>query len=174
MTRDDAPMGVVLGGDRPGIRFERHLRHSPDKVWRALTESDHLRSWMPCDIVGPREQGAQVELPFWPEVVAKHNIEQPVLSGTIRVWDPPRVFEWTWDTDVLRWELEHDGAGTVLTFTTWLGDADPSAIANTAAGYHVCLAHLIDLLDTGHADSVANEQPTELEARYSELVRATS
>lgn len=32
--------------------------------------------------------------------------------GEIRIWQPVTVFAWTWDADVLRWELEPD-AGSV-------------------------------------------------------------
>lgn len=57
----------------------------------------------------------------------------PSLSGEIRDWDPPKVFEWAWDTDLLRWELVPDGDGTVLTFTTWLGEVG-HPVEKTAAG----------------------------------------
>ncbi|HEX6165290.1 MAG TPA: hypothetical protein VFZ30_00780, partial [Acidimicrobiales bacterium] len=93
----------------------------------------------------------------------------PTVPGTIRVWDPPRVFEWTWDTDLLRWELEPTDEGTLLVLTTWLGDTD-TPVVNTAAGYHVCLAHLVELLDTGHADPVVEDDPTPWEARYQDIL----
>ena len=166
---DQHSMGTVLR-DPTRLLFVRRFRHAPEKVWRALTESEHLRAWMPCDIVGERAEGAAIELPFWPDVVEKYKIDEPVLSGTIRVWDPPRVFEWMWDTDILRWELESDGAGTTLTFTTWLGTANTESLANNGAGYHMCLDHLEQLLDTGSAPSVAEADPSVLEKRYAELV----
>lgn len=170
MTTTQQPLGTVLrDGDQVGLRYERRLRHSPDKVWRALTESEHLAQWMPCDMVGERRQGARIELPFWSEVVARYELDPPSVPGTIRVWDPPRVFEWTWDTDLLRWELEPTDEGTLLVLTTWLGDAG-TPVANTAAGYHVCLDHLVELLDTGHADPVAEDDPTAWEARYRDVV----
>ena len=73
----------------------------------------------------------------------------PTLEGRITVWDPPAVFEWWWSTDRLRWELDDVDGGTRLRFTTWLGPT--KGAANTAAGYHVCLANLATLLDTGTA-----------------------
>lgn len=166
---DDHSMGTVLT-DPTRLRFVRRFRHAPEKVWRALTESEHLRSWMPCDIVGERAEGAAIELPFWPEVVKKYDMDDSVLSGVIRVWDPPRVFEWTWDTDTLRWELEPDGAGTVLTFTTWLGTENTESVSSNAAGYHTCLDHLERLLETGSAPSVAEADPSALEKTYAELI----
>ncbi len=46
--------------------------------------------------------------------------------------------------------------------------------AQTAAGYHVCLDHLARLLDTGSAPSVADADPSALEARYAEAVSAAA
>ena len=153
MSINDQTMGTVLKEDgRWGLRYERFLNHPPEKVWAALTESDHLSHWMPCDIVGERKEGADIELPFWPAQIERYSIEEPVLYGKILVWDPYEVFEWTWDTDVLRWELEPVADGTLLTLTTWLGK-DVDIAKDAAAGYHVCLDQLIELLDTGDCRS---------------------
>jgi uncharacterized protein YndB with AHSA1/START domain len=158
-------------GETYVVRFERHLRHPREKVWRALTESEHLAHWMPCDIVGERRAGAQIELPFWPAHVERYGIETPTLPGVINVWDPPAVFEWAWSTDLLRWELDEADGGTRLRFTTWLGP-DGKGAANTAAGYHVCLDHLIELLDTGTAAPLVDAETGPLEGRYRTVVAA--
>ncbi len=42
--------------------------------------------------------------------------------------------------------------------------------ANTAAGYHVCLDHLVELLDTGSAPPLVDADTTPWEQRYSEVV----
>jgi hypothetical protein len=34
----------------------------------------------------------------------------------------------------------------------------------------VCLAHLVELLDTGHADPVVEDDPTPWEARYQDIL----
>ena len=103
------------------------------------------------------------------EIVAKYEMTQtPELTGEITVWEPPGVFEWMWDTDRLRFELSPTDDGTALTFTTWLGEASMEGPTKTAAGYHVCLDHLTQLLDTGDAPSVAETDPSELERRYEE------
>lgn len=172
MNNHDQPLGEILRqGDQWGLRYRRNLRHPAEKVWRALTESDHLRHWLPCDIVGERKEGAEIELPFWPDQVERYSIEVPVTHGEIRVWDPPRVFEWTWDADVLRWELEALSDGTLLTLTTWLGRDDIDLAKDAAAGYHVCLDQLIELLDTGSTDPLVDADVSRWEERYSEAVR---
>lgn len=163
------PLGQILcDHDRVGLRYERTLAHRPERVWQALTTSSDLRLWMPVDMVGDRRAGAPVELVFWPDVAERHHIETTTMPGEILVWEPPTVFEWRWDTDILRFELEPIDSGTQLVFTTWIG-ATPG-IDLTAAGYHVCLDQLVDLIDTGTAAPFLDADPSEYERRYRELV----
>lgn len=169
MTGGDRLAAVHRDDDGWVVVFERDFAHPREKVWRALTESDHLRHWFPCDIIGPRETGAALTLPFWPAHVERYSIAEPVLDGEIRVWDPPSVFEWTWSTDVLRWELDETDIGTHLTFTTRIGPDDQGA-ANTAAGYHVCIATLEQLLDEGGAPPLIDADVSPFETAYAELI----
>lgn len=173
MMQPERPLASVQRtADGWTVVFVRRLAHRPDKVWRALTESEHLEHWLPCDIVGERREGATIELPFWPAHLDKYGPDLlPTLTGIIRVWDPPHALEWTWDTDVLRFELEPTDGGTTLTFTTWLGPDDQSA-ANTAAGYHACLDNLVELLDTGSVTPLVDAEVGPNEERYGRIVDA--
>ena len=166
MTSDDQ-LGTLLPDG--GLRYVRRLAHAPAKVWRALTEGEHLVHWFPADIVGERRAGAKLELRFWPAQVERYGITDPVMSGELLAWEPTRLFELTWDRDRLRWELEPDGDGTVLTFTTWLADSAPESVANTGAGYHVCLDQLRELMDTGQVAYLEDGIVRALEKRYAEL-----
>ena len=168
----DRSMATVLHVDGGvGLRFVRHLDHPPEKVWRAITESEHLQHWLPCDLVGERAEDADLRLPFWPDHVAAYGLDStPELEGEILVWQPPEVFEWRWSTDRLRWELAPDGDGTRLTFTTWLGEVG-HPMEKTAAGYHVCLDQLAELLDTGTVARPLVAVPVDtIEARYTEVL----
>jgi uncharacterized protein YndB with AHSA1/START domain len=159
-----------LDGEGWVLRYERLLAHPPQKVWRALTESEHLRHWMPADIIGERHAGAHLTMPFWPEHVERYSIAEPVMDGEILVWDPPSVFELTWDVDRLRFELDPTPEGTRLRFTTWLRDqATPPEGA--AAGYHACLDQLVALLDGEQLTSLVDVDVDELEQRYATMVR---
>ncbi len=51
-------------GDRWQLRFERWLPHPPEKVWRALTEPQHLAAWFPSRIDGERAAGARLTFVF--------------------------------------------------------------------------------------------------------------
>ena len=155
---------LIHDGDRTGLRFVRDLAHQPERVWRALTDSDQLRHWMPVDIVGPREVGAVVTAPFWPEVAAKYEIADAELPGTILVWDPPRTFSWQWDTDTLTFELHPTDSGTRLEFTTWIGGGPPVNLV--AAGYQVCFDQLTQLVKNGTAPPFIDQSPAEYETIY--------
>lgn len=179
----DARLGTVLrDGDTVGLRYERLLRHPPEKVWAALTESEHLRHWFPADIVGERRAGAEVRLPFWPESVEAAvdelqeqgvDLEDPVLPGRIHEWDPPDRFVLEWGNagaapDLLRFELTEVDGGTRLLFTTWPGIAGPHGHAGTGAGWQVCLGELETLLDGGPSTTPSREEVEALERQYAE------
>jgi len=169
------PMGEVLrDGERLGLRFVRHLPHPVERVWRAITESDQLRNWMPCDIVGERRAGSEIELPFWPAQVEKYQIEETTLRGRIEVWEPPAVFQWTWGDDVLRFELQDQSGETMLIFTTWLESSDPEEAAGAAGGYHVCLDELGVLLDIGSTPPLVDkdDDARRLQDHYAERLSA--
>jgi uncharacterized protein YndB with AHSA1/START domain len=171
MTTDPRhPLGQLERTDDATIlRFERSLSHPPERVWRALTESDELRHWLPCDIIGPREEGAEVVVPFWDDVAEKHSIEDPVLTGRIVTWDPHRQFAWEWDDELLTFDLEPTPTGTALTLVVRLGAKSPGA-DQVLAGYHACLDQLVTLVDTGTAPAFIDIDHTPYEALYAEAV----
>ena len=62
MSRVDDPGTDELAtleraGDRTVLRYRRRLAHPQQKVWRALTEDDHLAAWFPTAIEGTRSAG---------------------------------------------------------------------------------------------------------------------
>ena len=102
------------------LRFERHIAHPPQRVWRALTEPDQLRQWFPTDIEGERKPGAKIRFAFrepapraedMPELL-EHDPED--LDGEFTEFDPPRRLAYTWGEEDLRWELEPAGEGCRL------------------------------------------------------------
>jgi uncharacterized protein YndB with AHSA1/START domain len=117
-------------GDRWQLHFTRRLPHPPEKVWRALTEPEHLKEWFPNDIEGERKEGATLRHVF-------RNDEAPDMSGEMVVYDPPSVLEFTWGEDTLRFELQADGDGTVLNLVDVLEDVGKGA--RDGAGWHVSL-----------------------------------
>jgi uncharacterized protein YndB with AHSA1/START domain len=143
-------------GQRHTLRFERMLGHSPEKIWLALTEDGELGHWFPARIVGARAKGAKLKFVFpqvessapseMQEVQSKAQDEHlsahgdAGMEGEVTVFDPPRTFEFTWHTEVLRFELERTTRGTRLVFTHTFDD-EPAAARN-ATGWDVCLESL--------------------------------
>jgi uncharacterized protein YndB with AHSA1/START domain len=165
-------LGCVMHRDdgRVELRYERDLAHAPEKVWRALAESQHMTAWMPGDMIGERRAGASIELRLWPAIVDLGHTDNAVLPGTITVWDQPHVFEWTWGEDVIRWELEGSTSGTRLTLTVWIAGPG-TAIPVAAAGYHIWLDALREHLDTGTGTPLAERDPRPVERLYEQIPR---
>jgi Activator of Hsp90 ATPase homolog 1-like protein len=107
----------------------RELRHSPEKVWQALTDPAHLREWAPFDVDGNLgTAGSTVKLTWV-------GTPTPIETRVTRA-DAPTVLEYN-DT---RWELEPLGSGSRLTLWT---NIDRRFISWGAAGWHISF----DVLD---------------------------
>jgi hypothetical protein len=135
-------------------------------VWQALTESEHMRYWMPADLVGQMENGATLKVVFWPDLVEAKGIDPDGGTATIEVWDPPRTFEWIWNTTRIRFEITPTPDGCSLQLTVGIGTDDPDLVIDAAGGFHLWLEHLTNLLDTGSSLPLAAADPQPLEVRY--------
>ena len=125
-------------GDTWTLVLVRELRHSPEKVWQALTDPAHLREWAPFDSDGNlAAEGSTVKLT---------TVGAPTLlvtETTVTRADPPRELVYNWGGNDMRWELEPSGGGTRMTLWTSI---DRRYIAIGAAGWHVCFDVLDHLL----------------------------
>ncbi len=126
---------VQKDGEKWTLILTRELRHSPEKVWQALTDPAHLREWAPFDADGSLgTAGTTVKL----TVVGAPT---PQVSETrVMRADAPRVLEYNWGAQDIRWELEATDLGTRLTL--W-HNIDRRFISWSAAGWHICF----DVLD---------------------------
>ena len=122
-----------------GLILVRELRHSPDKVWDALTDPAQLREWSPFDTDNNLgTTGARVKLTT---VGAPTSM---VSDTTVTRADRPKLLVYNWGGNDMRWELEPHNGGTRLTLWTNIPKA---FVAMGAAGWHVCLDVLDHLLD---------------------------
>jgi uncharacterized protein YndB with AHSA1/START domain len=116
----------------------RELRHSPEQVWQALTDPAQLREWAPFDADRSLDAaGAAVTLTTV-GAPTLHVTETRVLRA-----DAPRVLEYNWGDQDIRWELEALGRGTRLTLWHTI---DRRFISMGAAGWHICFDVLDHLL----------------------------
>ena len=89
-----------------------------------------------------------------------------VMDATITELDPPRVLEMSGDIHgVFRFELEPDGDGTVLTFTSTLELPDGFR-TQVLAGWHYHLDALAGALEGRRADLVELPGWDEIHAGY--------
>jgi uncharacterized protein YndB with AHSA1/START domain len=112
------------------LRFRRHLSSPGPKVWRALSEPEHLAAWFPTTIEGQRAAGAVLRFGF-------RDMEAEPFAGEMLAFDPPTVMELQWGDETLRFELEPDDGGTVLVFTATFDEIGTAA--RDGAGWHSCL-----------------------------------
>ncbi len=125
-------------GEKWALILVRELRHSPEKVWQALTDPAHLREWAPFDADGSLSKaGATVKL----TAVGAPSLH--ATETTIMRADAPRLLEYGWGGNDMRWELEALGSGTRLTL--W-HNIDRRYISMGAAGWHICFDVLDHLL----------------------------
>ena len=125
-------------GDQWTLILVRSLKHSPDKVWDALTDPAQLSQWAPFDADGDMgAQGKSVKLTTV-GAPSPHVVETIVTRA-----ERPRVLEYNWGGGDVRWELEAVGSGTRLTL--W-ANIDRRFISMGAAGWHICLDVMDHLL----------------------------
>ncbi len=129
---------------QPVLRFERRLRHSPAKVWRAVSDPAEMAHWFPATVEAELRPGAPMRFTFPEEAVVDGAWDGEVLEV-----DPPRVYMFRWNADVLRIELIPDGDGCRLVFTQTLGGGRVGRLGagRTAAGWDHCLDVLAARLD---------------------------
>jgi len=129
---------VQKDGEKWTLVLVRELRHSPEKVWQALTDPAQLREWAPFD--------ADASLGKVGSTVKLTTVGAPALHVTetrVTRADAPRMLEYNWGGFDMRWELAPLGGGTRLTLWT---NIDRRYIAMGAAGWHICFDVLDHLL----------------------------
>jgi uncharacterized protein YndB with AHSA1/START domain len=120
---------VRKNGEKWTLVLVRDLRHSPEKVWQALTDPAHLREWAPFEADGRLDRaGTKVNLTW----VGTPTSQETTVTRA----DASRMLEY----GDIRWELESVGTGTRLTL--W-HSIDHRFISWGAAGWHISL----DVLD---------------------------
>jgi len=122
---------VRKDGEKWTLVLVRDLPHPPAKVWTAITDPEHLREWAPFD--SDRSLGA-----VGPATLTTVGAPKPHVTETrVTRADAPRLLEFNWGGQDIRWELEPHGAnGTRLTL--W-HNIDRRFIAMGAAGWHISI-----------------------------------
>lgn len=111
-------LGTVgkLDDGRSFVRFERLLPHAIEDVWTAITDPEHLAKWFP---------GIQIDLKLGGDFTIHFGGDcegPPHVEGTVTRLDPPNLLQ----LGGMRWQLEVEGSGCLLTFTDILMDDSAS------------------------------------------------
>ena len=122
----------AAGAGRWNLRFTRRLAHPVDRVWRAITQTEHLQAWFPQTIKGDLLR---------PGAALRFESEYGDFVGEVLAVEPPRLLEFLWGTDTIRFEVAAADAGSVLTLVDTIDELGKAA--RDAAGWHACL----DLLE---------------------------
>ena len=141
---------VLKDGEKWTLILTRELRHSPERVWQALTDPAHLREWAPFEADGNLDiVGSKVNLTW----VGTGRVSETIVTRA----DAPRVLEF----HDIRWELEPLVGGTHLTL--W-HSIDRRYISWGAAGWHICFDVLDRLLAGNPIPRLAGADAMKLEA----------
>lgn len=137
-------------GEKWTLILVRELRHSPEKVWQAITDPAQLREWAPFDADGNLGRvGSTVKLTW---VGTGAATETRVTRA-----DAPEVLEF----GDIRWELEPTVDGTRLTL--W-HSIDRRFISWGAAGWHICFDVLNGLLSGAPMGRMAGGEALKIDA----------
>jgi hypothetical protein len=123
---------VKKGADKWTLILVRELRHSPEKVWQALTDPAQLREWAPFVVDGNLGTVGNTVKLTWV------GNPTPIDTRVTRA-EAPKLLEF----GDIRWELEGRGHGTRLTLST---NIDRRFVAWGAAGWHIAFDVLDSLL----------------------------
>src|SRR5690349_4670292 len=129
---------VQKDGEKWTLVLVRELRHSPEKVWKALTDPAQLHEWAPFDADGSLGKVGNTVKLTTVGAPAPHITESKVTRA-----DAPKQLEYNWGDFNMRWQLEPLGGGTRLTLWT---NIDRRFISMGAAGWHICFDVLDHLL----------------------------
>jgi len=122
---------VLKDGEKWTLILVREMRHSPEKVWEALTDPAQLREWAPFVTDGSLGAVGTVNVTWV-------GNPMPIETQVTRV-EAPKALEY----GDMRWELEPSGRGTRLTLWTKI---NRGFVSMGAAGWHISFDVLDHLL----------------------------
>ena len=132
-----------LGAITPcySVTFQRHVNHTPERLWRAITDSSEVSRWMDYPTRIEPHRGGDYYVDF-------SRTDGGELDGVIVRVEPERELAYAWGTSVVYWSLTPVADGCDYTFgQTGLAFRPIDAEEGLAAGWHVWLDMLDAYLD---------------------------
>ena len=153
------------------LRYERRSKHSPERLWRAITDASELSRWMSYPARVDLRVGGDYTVDF-------SRTSEGTLDGVIVRIEPARRLAYAWGTSVIEWTLEPDGDGCRYTFAHHgMARRDIPDEEGVAVGWHLWLddfeAHLSGALPTLDASRTrSRELAKTYRARLDEVLGA--
>ncbi len=122
------------------IRYDRTSKHSPERLWRAITDSDEVTSWM--------QYPARIDLRVGGDYFVDFSTTNSgSLDGVIVAVEPARLLRYAWGTSIVEWTIEAAADGCKHSFLqSGLADRGPGE-EGLAAGWHAWFDDLDTYLD---------------------------
>lgn len=129
-------------------QFERHLKHSVDKVWAMLTENEKLAQWFTELRVDELRKGGIYKFAMQDGTFLELAIIEFKMNSLLE-------FIWSGE-DTVRFELNQESDGCRLVLIEKI-EAITNHTPKDLAGWHVCLDVIQALLDGRTIDSRTKE-----------------
>jgi uncharacterized protein YndB with AHSA1/START domain len=152
---------LPAGGE---LVLTRRYRQPVEKVWAAISTPERLADWMGVEWLGgdgPLGEGARFDYRF-------HNSDIESRGAVLR-FEPPHLIEHSWFENLppgstVRWALQPDGDGTLLTLTHHMRAPDDAP--RTGAGWTQLLESLAASLGEPNESEGGMEAWRERRDRY--------
>ncbi|MEM1288409.1 MAG: SRPBCC domain-containing protein [Pseudomonadota bacterium] len=164
----ESDMMIEIEPEKPDFVLETYIRANPQKVWDALTTSEHMQKYhfFHCSLTGEAKKGARLTH-HWPSQTDGRG--GVMLDGKVLEADPPKRLEMTfephWNEDMkhsrIAYELEDkssDAAG-MATKLTILHFGIPEGQEGVRNGWAEFASSLKSYLETGEALIVPQTMP---------------
>lgn len=109
--------------------FHRDFSNSIDTVWTMLTDNDHLVKWFSELKIQELAEGGKLFFDM-----GDGSYEEMTITE-VKV---PTVWEFTWDKNLIRFNLSENPEGTHLVLKEYMKEVTEHT-ARDIAGWHVCL-----------------------------------
>jgi uncharacterized protein YndB with AHSA1/START domain len=115
------------------LTVRREFARSCTEVWEALTRPAVLSRWFPFDVGVDLRAGGVITFG-----VPGGDVSQ--TTGTVTDVEEPRLFAFTWGSELFRWTVAPAGDGAALTLEQTFDDR--AGAPGFAAGWDLCMAAL--------------------------------
>lgn len=140
------------------VTFERHLSHSVERVWAMLTENEKLKEWFSELRIDELREGGLIKFDMQDGTFEEMEILELKMNS---------ILEFTWDKDIVRFELYPASKGCRLVFIEQISNITDHT-PKDLAGWHVCLDIIQALLD----DNTIESRKADWEKWYPKYVQA--